>query len=86
VYGYVMPEQVHLRLGEPQHEILADAVKSLYGRREGENGRWEDSARHLNCPTQAKRRLEWATSLNRSSEPLRDSCELKRDTFRCLFG
>jgi hypothetical protein len=38
VYGYVMPEQVHLRLGEPQHEILADAVKSLYGREKARTG------------------------------------------------
>jgi putative transposase len=30
VYGYVvMPEHVHLLVGEPQHETLADALKSL---------------------------------------------------------
>jgi len=30
VYGYVvMPEHVHLLLGEPQHGALADAIKSL---------------------------------------------------------
>jgi putative transposase len=30
VYGYVvMPEHVHLLLGEPQHHTLADALKSL---------------------------------------------------------
>ena len=30
VYGYVvMPEHVHLLLGEPQRETLADAIKSL---------------------------------------------------------
>jgi REP element-mobilizing transposase RayT len=30
VYGYVvMPEHVHLLTGEPQHQSLADALKSL---------------------------------------------------------
>jgi putative transposase len=30
IYGYVvMPEHVHLLLGEPQHHTLADALKSL---------------------------------------------------------
>jgi putative transposase len=30
VYGYVvMPEHVHLLIGEPQHRTLADALKSL---------------------------------------------------------
>ncbi len=30
VYGYViMPDHVHLLLGEPQHQLLADALKSL---------------------------------------------------------
>src|SRR5438128_4779732 len=34
---------------------------SANGRRESANGQPEDCVRRSNCPTQAKRRLEWAT-------------------------
>jgi len=37
---------------------------SANGRRESANGQPEDCVRRSNCPTQAKRRLEWATRLH----------------------
>ncbi len=45
VYGYVvMPEHVHLLIGEPQHGILAHMLKSL---KQGVSGRFDREAEHF---------------------------------------
>jgi putative transposase len=45
VYGYVvMPEHVHLLLGEPHRKTLADALKSL---KQGVSRRWIGEAEHF---------------------------------------
>ena len=45
VYGYVvMPEHVHLLIGEPQSKILADVLKSL---KQGVSQRLVGNAKHF---------------------------------------
>jgi putative transposase len=54
VYGYVvMPEHVHLLLGEPQRDTLADALEVVEAR--------SSAAVDGKYPSQAKGRLKWAT-------------------------
>src|SRR5277367_6640623 len=68
VYGYVvMPEHVHLLMGEPERRTLADALKSL---KQGVSRRLVGEAEHfwqallrLQCPESgAVRRKAWLYS------------------------
>jgi len=63
VTGYViMPEHVHLLLSEPRRSLLCDAIKSLkQGVARRAIAAVESSDIETKGPTQANRRLEWAT-------------------------
>jgi len=61
ITGYVlMPELVHLLLGEPERSKLSVAIQMLK-QITSQKLRAKHLPRFWKCPTQAKIRLEWAT-------------------------